>query len=527
MLQRNFGNRERAIQKVMGPPTEGPSFELASVFRYWRLFAGVVAGCLLAGLAYLLLRPPSYTAISRLVVDSRVLQMTQQHSVYTTSAATMGWAAPHVLSQVEVLRSQRVGARAIALLARDGNHLRLQPDRYLDRLLDLFMPAGTDSADAPLLARLLKALGARPAVERASLEDRLVEALRRKTTVMRMGETFAIEVRGQSDQPDDAARITNAIVAAYLEEIAAANAEASKGASPWLREMAREAGSTARVISNATPPLDRDGPGTMQVAFAALVGGLLAGLAAVIARDVFDRTVRSPDQAARLLGVECFGVLPRLADADDLNRGSANPLSRRRTKKSAAEHPPRFELALSDPSPEDAEIIERVRIAVKLEQPELRAVGITSAMRGDGATSVAATLALLSAQAGIPTLLVGLTETPTRPDRREKVEKGENRSDELVRDPGSGLAYLPGSATGEKPSRDLGRLLQHQAEPFDLVVVELPPLDRAADLRAASLALDAVLVVIGIGRTPAAAIVRNIDAAGRLGDRLIGSLLTR
>jgi succinoglycan biosynthesis transport protein ExoP len=459
MLQHGWGTRAAET----GAPRAayvgaGPVVTFAALARHRRLMFGVVAALLAIALAYVWLRPPSFTASGRLVVDNRVLQMSAPNAVFTTSASSTGWAGPHVLSQVEILRSRRVAEAALARLEAEGTGW----------VPELNM---TDH----IKARLGWSSRSRP--------EEPIEAFRRQFRITRIGETFAIEIRASSEDAGASARLVNALMASYLGEIAAANAEASRAATAWLRDAAREAGSTARIISEAVAPERRDGPSAPYVMIVALIGSLMAGTGAALTAALLDRKIRTAEALKAAVDGDVLGAIPKY----------------RRAVK-------------ADCPPADfRSVMETLRVVLTLERTDVRCVGITAPDAKSGSTTVAQALAHSSARAGLRTLLL---ET-----RADHTDDDHNVAAGLV------VRSVPPQVLTDRAPAALFK--PETAEAYDFVVVDLPPLSPPAVVRAAARFVDGYVIVVAAGDVDADALVEALDAAGPVRHRALGFVLNK
>ena len=71
----------------------------------------------------------------------------------------------------------------------------------------------------------------------------------------------------------------------------------------------------ARVVSPASPALEKSEPKALIVLGVASILGLIGGFGAAFAREYLDRSFRSSKQVEREVGVECLGILPAIAPA--------------------------------------------------------------------------------------------------------------------------------------------------------------------------------------------------------------------
>jgi succinoglycan biosynthesis transport protein ExoP len=397
-------------------------------------------------------------------------------------------------------------------------------------------PTGTDA-----LRSILVGLGGRPLASREAeaLIDRKIAELQSRLTVARIGETFAIEVRSRSEDADFAARMTNAVVASYLQDLSEANEWAARGASAWLRDAVKEAGPSARVISDATPPVNRDGPRVLHVLAAALIGGGLAGIATAFARDLFDRRLWRPDQIAALVGAECFGALPRLDGYWQKTKFRTDPDGPEEAAAwlGLADLDEAYKWAILHPGSRFAHVIERVHVAATVENRHIKTLGVTAAASREGASLVALNLALSAAMSGRKVLLVdasvsksGLTTLLAPKAEYTATDVFDGLVDISVavsRDPLTGLQFLPAGWDRICLRPDLAAAFDRVGQDVDLIVVDLPPLMPRPDVRAMTSRLDAFLLVVEAGNLPRDEIARRLDISGVLRERLLGSVLNK
>src|SRR5690606_22101546 len=130
--------------------------------------------------------------------------------------------------------------------------------------------------------------------------------------VDQVGQSYVVEVRFTTSDPQRAAEITNGIVAAYLDDQTTANASVAQSASGWLRDRMRALGTTARVLTAATAPIEKDGPRAALIfGFAAFCGMVIGGGLAFV-RDFFDRKLRTRRAVQSASQAECFSILPAI-----------------------------------------------------------------------------------------------------------------------------------------------------------------------------------------------------------------------
>ncbi len=456
-----------------------PSFGLGSLRSRKRLLAGSALACLVLAALYLGLRPATYTASSQLLVYIRQILTGPDQAILPGRADL-----PMVQNQIELLRSGNVLAKVVEAL-----DLTEDPEFAGEARL----PAGSADGGSAFRAAL------------GTLGSRL--------DVRQVGTSHVIAVSFRASDPAKAARVVNTVVRVYLQELARASDAASSRA-PTLREIYQSLGPSAQVIAAAEPPVRKDGPPAALILAAAALFGLAAAAGLALLLDAVDDTIRSRNQMEYVLGLECLGVVPRVPESGN---GAGDAAARRLL---AAERPAlRRTLALI-----------RERSA-----GGLRTVGLTSALPGEGATTLAIGLAQAAAATGWRVLLVDAVPDDPALSRRiaslaqEPPAPGAGALDGLVA-VRPGLDVLPlaerlGGTDRLAPRGLLEEVLAAAEEAYDLVVVDMPPLAAGPQLRAAAGALDGILLVVRWGATRSELVRQAFRSAGPARERFAGTVL--
>ena len=302
--------------------------------------------------------------------------------------------------------------------------------------------------------------------------------------VKRVGSSHIILIAFKHSDPTKAANIVNEIAQASLGGVYSTTEGALSG-SMALREHVRDLGPGARIVSAAAPPIHRDGPTGLLIAAAATVLGFGLGAGIAFLKVSTDRTIRTPARAMSLIGADCLGLIPRIW------KGFLARFKRRKTQAKYALVSPVQER----PHSILCHAIRRVSAAtLEPSNRGMRSLGVTAALPGEGATTVAHNLALIAASAGRKVLLVdGVSSDPRlsrllapgeRTGLTEVVTYGASLTSSVLTDERSGLHFLP---FGEPSACNVDRMwyaLMHDflgkaSELYDLVIIDLPPLLRA------------------------------------------------
>ncbi len=170
---------------------------------FWTIVVCVAAAVAIA-VWYAATTPPGYVATAQLMIEPAKQQLAMPDSNLVDSTVDNA----QVESQVEVLRSENIANDVIATLK-----LANDPEfRSREAVSDYVR-------DRIAVARFKDALSTR-----------------------RVGQSYVIEVSFRSADPDKAARIANAIAAAYIRDELRAKTEVARQASQWMQERVTELG---------------------------------------------------------------------------------------------------------------------------------------------------------------------------------------------------------------------------------------------------------------------------------------------
>ncbi|WP_210318451.1 GumC family protein [Aureimonas endophytica] len=211
----------------LAAPRATDEVAIADIWRIvWRRRWGILAAALACSglaIAYSLLTPPLYAATGQLLIDPRDRAVVA-NDVNPTALSPDGGVA-QVESQSKVLESSGVLLRVVRKLG-----LADDPEFGPDRPRDLFLLRGSGDA-APEGTTQPAEPGIGSAREMATIEK-----LRKRLTIKRAEKVLVIDVGMTARAPDKAAAIVNAILAAYLDDQAAAKADAAERVSKALSE---------------------------------------------------------------------------------------------------------------------------------------------------------------------------------------------------------------------------------------------------------------------------------------------------
>jgi succinoglycan biosynthesis transport protein ExoP len=196
---------------------------VASGFRKrLRLFIAVALTVFVGVALFTLQSTPKYTAVAKVMLDTRKEQVTNVESVLSGLAVD----SPAVDTEVEVLRSRQLAERVV-------KSLKLDKDPEFNHEIDA---GGLRSAKLAVQ----RAMGAQTAPEAADSltaqkqHEKIVDTVLAGLDVRRAGLTYVIDVAYESADPAKAAVIANKFAELYLLEQLEAKFDATRQATVWL-----------------------------------------------------------------------------------------------------------------------------------------------------------------------------------------------------------------------------------------------------------------------------------------------------
>ena len=301
--------------------------------------------------------------------------------------------------------------------------------------------------------------------------------------------------------------------------------------------------SNARIITPASVPSKPSSPKIMLILAACIVLGGMIGAALALFREVFGNVFRSADDIRDYAGVECLGIMPRLsrqakttkafwrseADADVL--GGSTPIVRH---------------SVLAPFSRFTETVRNIKVSVDIARGPTGCsiTGIISSVPSEGKTTLAANLALLTAQMGHRTLLIdGDMHNPSstrvlRPDAKlgliDVLGGRCSVADALKRDVITGLEFLPTVLTTRHSntvalmtSQTMADLLMRAKGTYEYIFIDLPPIVPVVDVKASSYLFDNFIFVVEWGRTSRDVVREAMITAEQIRNRVVGAVLSK
>jgi succinoglycan biosynthesis transport protein ExoP len=321
----------------------------------------------------------------------------------------------------------------------------------------------------------------------------------------------AIEVTAVGTTPLEAQRLANAVVSAVV--VAAQQVETGQTTSSKAPFTRIEQVDEAQLPSSPFTPDYRD------AAMKGAIAGLALAYAFVITRRLVDRRIRSTKHVEEATGSSVLGTIPKEDALNHVNRGVRGDLGRA------------------------AESFRQLRTNLRFVDVdnEPRKIVVTSALAGEGKSTVSANIARLVAQAGTPVLLidadlrrpmiattfdidgtVGLTQA---------LAGDVDVSDVIVESGIPNLSLLAAGRIPPNPSELLGSLRMTQLvddlSKDYLVILDAPPLLPVTDAGLLSAFCDGALLVQAAGKTQIEQSQQCRRILDQVGGRLLGVVLNK
>jgi capsular exopolysaccharide synthesis family protein len=293
--------------------------------------------------------------------------------------------------------------------------------------------------------------------------------------------------------------------------------------------------SNIRVVDEARTPKFPIKPRRFFNISAALVLGLMLGIAAALLVDYLDNTIKTEGDIEQLVGLPVLGHLPLLSAlrAVDAEPQATSPGPE---PTSVASH--------HDSGSHFAEDFKNLRTSLLLASPDHppREILVTSCEPGDGKSTIAMNLAIVLTQLGRRVLLIDADLRRPRVHRGLGLDNATGLSSLLTGNAEvesvlqtSGIAKLDAITSGPIPptpsellgSPALGTLLDQMRNThgYDHVILDAPPMLQVADSVILATRTDATIVVVRARKTGRESLVQGVARLRQARARVAGAVL--
>jgi capsular exopolysaccharide synthesis family protein len=597
MLQRSFENLSSAQPHDPASIGTDRTISLGEIFRILRRRRLVVAGAIavIVGLAITVIAivPPRYTATSTVLIDPRRSQVAEEQVTPTSNQGSQD--ASVVDSQVLLVQSVAVLRGAVESL-KLGDDPEFGPhSSWSDGIVRLlnFGPSPPSSPQNPQDFATSKAI--------ETLQRRLNVKRRETTSVIEVNVTsqspaktadianavVASYMNEQVKSKYEANKIATSWFDQRLEDLKTRGRDLqnslvqlqtsgnSQNSQVRLRELVSEVDtnrklyeallarskqtsaheglelSDARVVARADTPRAPSFPRPLLTLALSIFVGFGIGIVLAIIVDHLDRRIKTMRQAEDTTNVPALAALPLVQTRKLAIRARQGRKALKRHSPEdagvlpALMQPPLMRYVLDEPTSLFAEAVRSVRMAVQrgTHGDPAKLVVVSSAIDGEGKTTLAVNLALSLAAIGMKTVLVdGDLRNPeaTRslcPHAKLgliDIARGHVPLEQAVLfDKQTGLAVIPSPPGDEKFTNEfvftnaMSDFLHDLRRRCDFVIVDSPPLVPLVDARALAQKADGVVLAIRWNTTPQDVVLHAIETLGPTVDRVLGTVLTR
>ncbi|MCI0599288.1 MAG: AAA family ATPase [Beijerinckiaceae bacterium] len=306
--------------------------------------------------------------------------------------------------------------------------------------------------------------------------------------------------------------------------------------------------SEVRLIEPATVANQKRTPKTIMILATSVLGGMILGGSLGLLREVMDRVFRNRKQVEEILHVPCVAMVPlQKEDPKGIRISSDQEFDTLPTGSRTITHRSTIlRTVLDPPLSYFTESIRSIKLAADLsgKKGSETIVGITSSLPNEGKSTIAVALAQLVAQAGRRVIVVDCdlrnpsisrNLAPAATIGIIEVLAGENSiCDAIWTDPATKMAFLPAVInshlidTSEILASAVTRKLFDQLrQSYDCVVIDLPPIIPAVDVRATAHLMDLYFLVVEWGRTKIDVVQHALNLANGVYDNLAGVVLNK
>lgn len=280
----------------------------------------------------------------------------------------------------------------------------------------------------------------------------------------------------------------------------------------------------ARIIAGAEPPARPHFPDPWIFLFVSIFAGAGAGLLLAYLIEYFDRGFRGALQVEKVTGISAIGLVPSLKGTSDKT-------------------PENY--VLEKPLSSFTEALRSIRTAIHFSNVDAPAkvVMFTSAVPGEGKTTIAMALARTLALAGNKILLI---EGDLRRPRLKKALKappqvgdiaellaGDKKLEEcLVADKASGMHFIVSHGGTPSPqdllgSQQMERFIAAMRSRYDMILIDTPPILAVSDAALVSKMVDTAVFVVRWAETPREVVVGALKTLLGYHVRLAGIALSQ
>ena len=277
----------------------------------------------------------------------------------------------------------------------------------------------------------------------------------------------------------------------------------------------------ARVISQADTPLAPSFPKKTRTVLLSIPAGLILGLFLAAMQEKLHSGFRTVNQVEARFGVPVLAVVPDVP--------------------SSGERP--ADIVFKRPHSAYSEAIRRLNIGLSGRNREKRVIGVSSALPGEGKSTLVVSMARSAAERGLSTVIVDLDlrraqigkildQRNAKPNLADVLSGKEPLERGLIKDRHSSAMALVCVAKPSAPldiltSSEVGTLIDQLRDRFDVVLIDTPPLLPVSDTRLIARLTDTMVMAVRWEKTPQSAVGNALRELSDIGTPLAGIVLLR
>jgi capsular exopolysaccharide synthesis family protein len=479
---------------------------VAVVRRHWKLVVACGVGLLVLAIAYTLTKPTVYVSRAEVALPDTT---NGNPNLLTAQTAT----------ELQVLKSERVAVLAQERLKSNRSianlrtHLSASAPTEGQVLSISFSDKSARAAQRGAAAFTDAYIAYKTSIGEQQKQDQVTAAQDAADTVQKAIDGAQREL--EDLDPDSAeykrttdriARLQNTLI---TQQIAVAQAQTQVVPRP-------------QIITPAILPSGPQRTGLAKNGLLGLVGGLVIGIALAFVRDRFDEQVRESADVRGFTGVQSLGAIPVLPES--------------------MRYPPFSLVAVHAPETTQADAFRRLRTAVTIAADDAgaRVIAVTSAVAGEGKSTVAANLAVTLEQSGRRVLLISadlrkptvetMLEVPNKPGLVEVLAR-EVALEETLHPVGR-LTVLPSGRHHASPTDllqapTMRTILEQARLSYDVTILDTPPVLAVADVLGLASIVQGIIMVVAVAETSEAQVADAADQLRASGGNLLGVVLNR
>lgn len=292
------------------------------------------------------------------------------------------------------------------------------------------------------------------------------------------------------------------------------------------------------IVDRALAPALPVRPRKVRSILLGLASGLLIGVALAFVQENLDSSVKTAEDAERLIGVPSLASIP--------TAHSKRPVDLLRWRPGSSTNGSAALSVLHNPVSQQAESYRALRTAILFSTAPRppQVLLVTSAQPGEGKTCTSVNLGVVLAQRGGRVLIVDSDlRKPGVPQALRLAPQSEGLTGVLTGaydldtalqpvEPGSNVWVLPAGPIPPNPaellsSETMGKVLQQARDSFDYVILDSPPALLFTDATLLSTLADGVVLVVQWGATARSALLRSHRTLRTAGGKILGLVMNK